>query len=54
MPRAIMRETQNMVCIGTGTFTVGQFRTVGLWITAIGYAMLLLFAATWWRWLGWI
>jgi sodium-dependent dicarboxylate transporter 2/3/5 len=45
---------QNMVCIGTGTFTPGQFRSVGLWVTAIGYAMLLLFAATWWRWLGWL
>lgn len=45
---------QNMVCIGTGTFTAGQFRSVGIWLTAIGYAMLLLFAATWWRWLGWI
>jgi di/tricarboxylate transporter len=45
---------QNMVCIGTGTFTPGQFRSVGLWLTAIGYGMLLLFAATWWRWLGWL
>jgi anion transporter len=45
---------QNMVCIGTGTFTPAQFRAVGLWLTAIGYAMLLLFAATWWRWLGWL
>jgi anion transporter len=45
---------QNMVCIGTGTFTAAQFRRVGLWVTAIGYAMLLLFAATWWKWLGWI
>jgi di/tricarboxylate transporter len=45
---------QNMVCIGTGTFTARQFTLTGLWLTAIGYAMLLLFAATWWRWLGWI
>ena len=45
---------QNMVCIGTGTFTPAQFRSVGLLLTAIGYAMLLAFAATWWRWLGWI
>jgi len=45
---------QNMVCIGTGTFTAGQFRSVGLWITVTGYVMLLLFAASWWRWLGWI
>jgi len=45
---------QNMVCIGTGTFTARQFRSVGVWITLVGYGMLLLFAATWWSWLGWI
>jgi anion transporter len=45
---------QNMVCIGTGTFTAGQFRSVGVWLTLVGYGMLLLFAATWWNWLGWI
>jgi sodium-dependent dicarboxylate transporter 2/3/5 len=45
---------QNMVCIGTGTFTARQFRSVGVWVTLIGYGMLLLFAATWWRWLGWV
>jgi len=43
---------QNMVCLGTETFTSRQFTRFGLWITAIGYGMLLLFALTWWNFLG--
>ncbi len=43
---------QNMVCFGTETFTGGQFIRVGLWLTAIGYGLMLVFALTWWRWLG--
>ncbi|VVE35301.1 Citrate carrier [Pandoraea horticolens] len=45
---------QNMVCLGTGTFTAKQFARVGIVITLVGYALLLLFAATYWRWLGWL
>ncbi|WP_322042375.1 DASS family sodium-coupled anion symporter [Paraburkholderia sp. J67] len=45
---------QNMVCLATETFTAKQFARVGIVLTVIGYLMLLLFAATWWRWLGWI
>ncbi len=44
---------QNMVCLGTGTFDARQFAKVGIVITVIGYAMVLLFTATYWRWLGW-
>ncbi|QWT46009.1 DASS family sodium-coupled anion symporter [Azospira inquinata] len=43
---------QNMVCLGTETFTTRQFTLVGLWLTGIGYLMLLLFALTWWPLLG--
>lgn len=43
---------QNMFCFGTETFTSKQFTRFGLWITAVGYLMLLLFAATWWNYLG--
>lgn len=43
---------QNMVCLGTETFTSRQFTRVGLWLTVLGYALLLAFAATWWRLLG--
>ncbi len=45
---------QNMVCLGTDTFTAKQFAKVGIVVTVIGYALLLLFAATYWRWLGWL
>ncbi|MDM8355587.1 DASS family sodium-coupled anion symporter [Pandoraea communis] len=45
---------QNMVCLGTDTFTAKQFAKVGIVITLVGYALLLLFAATYWRWLGWL
>ena len=43
---------QNMVCLGTETFTSRDFTRVGLWLTALGYALLLVFALTWWRFLG--
>lgn len=45
---------QNMVCLGTDTFTPKQFARVGILITLAGYVSLLLFAGTYWRWLGWI
>ena len=45
---------QNMVCLGTETFNARQFAKVGLLVTVLGYLSMLLFAATWWHWLGWI
>jgi solute carrier family 13 (sodium-dependent dicarboxylate transporter), member 2/3/5 len=45
---------QNMVCLATDTFTARQFSRVGIVMTLVGYLLLLLFAATWWRWLGWL
>ncbi|VVD74570.1 Citrate carrier [Pandoraea capi] len=45
---------QNMVCLGTDTFTAKQFARVGIVVTIVGYALLLVFAATYWRWLGWL
>lgn len=45
---------QNMVALGTDTFNGRQFAKIGIPVTLIGYAMMLLFAATYWRWLGWI
>lgn len=43
---------QNMVCLGTETFTTRQFTNVGILLTIAGYLMLLLFALTWWPLLG--
>ena len=45
---------QNMVCLGTQTFTAKQFAKVGLIVTAVGYLLMLLFGATYWSWLGWM
>lgn len=45
---------QNMVCLATNTFNARQFARVGIVLTIVGYLLLLLFAATWWRWLGWV
>ncbi|WP_042887517.1 anion permease [Cupriavidus necator] len=45
---------QNMVCLGTETFNGRQFARIGIPVTIVGYAMMLLFAATYWRWLGWV
>jgi anion transporter len=45
---------QNMVCLGTDTFDGRQFARVGIPLTIIGYGLMLLFAATYWRWLGWV
>ena len=45
---------QNMVCLGTETFNARQFARVGVVITLIGYLLMLVFAATWWHWLGWM
>lgn len=43
---------QNMVCLGTETFDAKQFARVGIVITIIGYLLMLLFASTYWKWIG--
>jgi len=43
---ADQRPPQNMVCLGTETFTSRQFTKIGLWLTGIGYALMLIFALT--------
>jgi solute carrier family 13 (sodium-dependent dicarboxylate transporter), member 2/3/5 len=45
---------QNMLAYGTGTFEARDFIRVGVVLTIIAYAMLLLFAATYWHWLGYV
>jgi len=43
---------QNMLAYGTGTFEARDFIRVGVVLTVAAYVMLLVFAATYWRWLG--
>jgi anion transporter len=45
---------QNMLAYGTGTFEARDFIRTGLVLTVIAYLMLLAFAATYWRWLGYV
>jgi sodium-dependent dicarboxylate transporter 2/3/5 len=45
---------QNMLAFGTETFEARDFIRVGTVLTVIAYAMLLVFAATYWRWLGYV
>ncbi len=45
---------QNMVAYGTDTFAVRDFVRTGLVLTVIGYVLVLLLGATYWRWLGYV
>jgi solute carrier family 13 (sodium-dependent dicarboxylate transporter), member 2/3/5 len=45
---------QNMLAFGTGTFEARDFIRVGIVMTVVAYGLLLLFAATWWHWLGYV
>ncbi|MCQ4159420.1 anion permease [Roseomonas sp. GC11] len=43
---------QNMLCYGTGAFSMAQFAKVGLVVTVAGYLLILLFSATLWPMMG--
>lgn len=43
---------QNMIAYGTGTFTVKDFMKVGIPFTIAGFVLLMVFAVTYWSWLG--
>jgi solute carrier family 13 (sodium-dependent dicarboxylate transporter), member 2/3/5 len=43
---------QNMVAFGTDTFEARDFMKAGIPLTLIAYAMILIFAMTYWRWIG--
>ncbi|WP_445683432.1 DASS family sodium-coupled anion symporter [Sporosarcina sp. FSL K6-6792] len=43
---------QNMLAYGTGSFTVKDFLKSGIALTVIGYLLILLFSATYWKWIG--
>lgn len=48
----VVNAPQNMVAFGTGTFRGRDFTRSGVLITLLGYGLILLLTATWWRWLG--
>ena len=43
---------QNMLAYGTGSFTVKDFMKSGIPLTIIGYLLILLMSATYWKWVG--
>ncbi|MDV6377256.1 DASS family sodium-coupled anion symporter [Sporosarcina sp. GW1-11] len=43
---------QNMLAYGTGAFSVKDFLKTGVPLTVIGYLLILLFSATYWKWIG--
>lgn len=43
---------QNMLAYGTNTFTVKDFLKTGVPITILGYLLILLLSATYWKWIG--
>lgn len=43
---------QNMLAYGTGSFTVKDFLKSGIVLTVVGYLLILLFSATYWKWIG--
>ena len=45
---------QNMLAFGTDTFEARDFIRVGIVLTIIAYVMLLIFATTYWHWLGYV
>jgi len=49
-----VNSPQGMVAYGTETFGARDFIRTGLVITALAYALTLVFGATYWRWLGYI
>ncbi|MFA6264536.1 MAG: DASS family sodium-coupled anion symporter [Pseudolabrys sp.] len=50
----VVNAPQNMVAYGTGTFSARDFVRTGLVLTIIAFALVMLFGATYWRWLGYV
>jgi len=47
-----VNSPQGMLAYGTDTFDVKTFMTTGIPLTIIGYLMMLVFALTYWHWIG--
>ena len=47
-----MNAPQNMIAYGTDTFEVRDFVRSGIPLTIIGFSLIMLLGATYWKWLG--
>lgn len=45
---------QNMIAYGTDTFEARDFIRTGLAVTLVGAALLVVFALTYWPWMGYM
>jgi len=50
----VVNAPQNMVAYGTDTFSARDFVRTGLVLTVVALALVMLLAATYWRWLGYV
>ena len=50
----VVNAPQNMVAYGTETFQARDFVRTGLMLTALAFGLVMVLAATWWRWLGYV
>ena len=50
----VVNSPQNMVAYGTDTFSARDFVRTGLVLTVFALALVMLFGATYWRWLGYV
>jgi di/tricarboxylate transporter len=50
----VVNAPQNMVAYGTDTFSARDFVRTGLVLTLVALALVMILAATWWRWLGYV
>jgi len=50
----VVNAPQNMVAYGTDTFAAKDFVRTGLVLTIVAFALVMLLAATYWHWLGYV
>jgi len=50
----VVNAPQNMVAYGTDTFSARDFVRTGLVLTVIAFALVMVLATTYWRWLGYV
>jgi anion transporter len=50
----VVNAPQNMVAYGTETFEARKFVQIGLVLTVVAFALIMLLGATYWKWLGYV
>jgi len=50
----VVNGPQNMVAYGTDTFAARDFARTGIVLMMIGFALVMLLGASYWRWLGYV